>query len=112
MPKYGFNVKQIEKVTRLIIATKMNHKPQNILEEIMKDADVDYLGRNDFEDISNKLMREFTENKVVNTEQEFNKMQVEFLKSHNFLTDTAKSWRIEKKEENLIKSIDLYNSQT
>tara|TARA_B110000240_G_scaffold31565_2_gene33830 strand:+ start:438 stop:1994 length:1557 start_codon:yes stop_codon:yes gene_type:complete len=112
MPKYGFNVKQIEKVTRLIIATKRNHKPQNILEEIMKDADVDYLGRDDFEDISNKLMREFTENKVVNTEQEFNKMQVEFLKSHNFLTDTAKSWRIEKKEENLIKSIDLYNSQT
>ena len=112
MPKYGFNVKQIEKVTRLIIATKMNHKPQNILEEIMKDADVDYLGRDDFEDISNKLMREFIENKVVNTEQEFNKMQVEFLKSHNFLTDTAKSWRIEKKEENLIKSIDLYNSQT
>lgn len=112
MPNYGFNAEQIEKVVKLILATKLDHKPQNIMEEIMKDADLDYLGRNDFEDISNKLRREFIENKVINSEQEFNKMQVEFLKSHNFLTDTAKSWRIEKKEENLIKSIDLYNSQT
>lgn len=110
MPNYGFNAEQIEKVVKLILATKLDHKPQNIMEEIMKDADLDYLGRNDFEDISNKLRREFIENKVINSEQEFNKMQVEFLKSHKFFTDTAKSWRVEKKEDNIKKAIDLYNS--
>jgi class 3 adenylate cyclase/predicted metal-dependent HD superfamily phosphohydrolase len=112
MPKYGFNEEQIEKVEKLILATRMGHEPQNILEEIMKDADLDYLGRNDFEDISNKLMREFIENKIVNSEHEFNRMQVEFLISHKFLTDTAKSWRVEKKNENIKKALDLYNSQT
>lgn len=112
MPNYGFNQEQIDKVERLIIATKMSHKPQGILEQIMKDADLDYLGRNDFDVISTKLMREFVENKVVSSEQEFKKRQVEFLKSHEFLTDTARSWRVDKKEENIKKAIDLFNSQT
>ncbi len=110
MPKYSFNQDQIEKVARLIMATSVDHEPQDLLEEIMKDADLDYLGRNDFDEISNKLMREFIENNVVKSEEEFNKNQVDFLKSHKFLTDTAKSWRIEKKQENIRKAIELYNS--
>ncbi|MEN8928292.1 MAG: adenylate/guanylate cyclase domain-containing protein [Flavobacteriales bacterium] len=110
MPQYGFNTAQIEKVCQLILATKINHAPINILEEIMKDADLDYLGRNDFDDISNKLMREFIENGVVESEEAFNKMQVEFLNSHKFLTDTARSWRVDKKQENIQKAIELYNS--
>lgn len=111
MPKYGFNDERIEKVASLILATKIEREPQNLLEEIIRDADLDYLGRDDFDDISFKLKKEFLENKVVNSEKEFYKMQYEFLNSHRFVTETAKSWRIEKKKQNRQKAKELYDSQ-
>lgn len=111
LPNYGFRPEQIAKVSELIRATKMDHKPKSLLEEIMKDADLDYLGRDDFRDISNKLMKEYLEHNIVKTEKEFLEKQVTFLKSHMFLTDTAKTTRIKKKKENIKIAEELYNSQ-
>lgn len=111
LPNYGFSDEQIKKVERLILATIFDSEPTDILEEIIKDADLDYLGRDDFEDISKKLMREYLENNIVKSKKEFLKNQVEFLKSHMFLTDTAKSSRIEKKKKNIEIAIKLYNAE-
>ena len=111
LPDYGFEQPQIDKVVELILATAFDHKAKNLLEEIIKDADLDYLGRSDFEDISNKLMKEYLENNIVGSKEEFLKKQVEFLKTHMFLTDTAKSSRIEKKKKNIQIALDLYNAE-
>ncbi len=62
LPKYGFSPEQIELVSQLILATKMEYEPKTVLEKIMKDADLEYLGRDDFREISSKLMQEFLEN--------------------------------------------------
>ena len=112
LPKYNFNKDQIEVIVNLILATEPNREPQTLLEEIMKDADLDYLGRNDFREISHKLMNEYIENQVIKTPIEFHEAQVKFLQSHNFYTDTAKSSRKEKKKKNIELAIELYNSQT
>ena len=112
LPDYGFSEDQIEKVQRLILATTFDSKPRDILEEIMKDADLDYLGRDDFEEISRKLMNEYLEHNIVQTKKEFLKNQVKFLKTHMFITDTAKSSRIEKKKENIATAIRLYDAET
>lgn len=112
LPKYNFDPEQIELIASLILATEPSREPKTLLEEIMKDADLDYLGRNDFKEISHKLMREYIENGVIKTPLEFHEAQVKFLKTHKFYTDTAKSSRIKKKKENIEIALALYNSQT
>ena len=82
---------------------------ENLLEEIIKDADLDYLGRGDFKDISEKLKKEYLINGIVSSEKEFHEKQVSFLKTHMFYTDTAKTSRIEKKKEN-IKIAEMLNN--
>ena len=109
MPNYGFNMDQINKVEALILATDINREPKNLLEEIIKDADLDYLGRGDFKDISEKLKKEYLINGIVSSEKEFHEKQVSFLKTHMFYTDTAKTSRIEKKKEN-IKIAEMLNN--
>ena len=48
LPNYGYSVRQIKIVSRIILATQIPHKPANHLEEIICDADLDYLRRNAF----------------------------------------------------------------
>ena len=52
------------------------------------------------------------ENGVMKTPLEFHEAQVNFLKTHKFYTDTAKSSRVKKKRENIEIALNLYNSQT
>ena len=100
LPKYGFTNEEIEQICDLIYSTKMEHKPTNLLEKIMKDADLDYLGRDDFFDISDKLKREFIKNKIVKNEEEFHQKQLAFLKNHTYFTKAAQRIRKSKKKEN------------
>ena len=111
LPKYNFSPEQIELIASLIIATEPNREPKTLLEEIMKDSDLDYLGRSDFREISHKLMNEYIENHVVKTPLEFHEAQVKFLKTHKFYTDTAKSSRVDKKKKNIELAVELFNSQ-
>ncbi len=112
LPDYNFNANQIKLITNLILATEPNFEPKNLLEKIMKDADLDYLGRHDFREISNKLMNEYIENEIVDSPFEFHKAQLNFLKSHQFYTDTAKSSRKDKKSENIKIALHLYESHS
>ena len=58
LPKYGYTDEQINQVKELIYATIIPHDPKNKLEQIICDADLDYLGRDDFFEISETLRRE------------------------------------------------------
>lgn len=100
---FGYNFNQIEKIKGIIMATKIPQSPKNHLEQILADADLDYLGRDDFEEISNRLFEELkAENKIsdVNT---WNKIQISFFEKHSYFTDSAKRLRNEKKQQNLEK---------
>lgn len=93
LQKYKFNEVQIEIVKRLILATKMPPKPKDLLEKIICDADLDYLGRPDFIPISQNLFRELFERGKINTIEQWNKMQYKFILSHNYFTITARKNR-------------------
>lgn len=90
LQKYNFTEEQIATVKRLINATKMPPKPKDLLEKIICDADVDYLGRPDFIPISQNLFRELFERGKINTIEQWNKMQYKFILSHNYYTITAR----------------------
>jgi uncharacterized protein len=101
LPKFGYSASQIETVCGMIMATRIPQAPTNKLEEILCDADLDYLGRDDFYTIGNTLFDELKWFGVINTEEEWNRLQVRFLESHSYFTDTAKKLRKKKKDRHL-----------
>jgi predicted metal-dependent HD superfamily phosphohydrolase len=90
---------EIERVMGMIMATKIPQSPTNPLEEIICDADVDYLGRDDFERISNSLKDEFLVYGVIKSEADWNPLQIRFFEMHAYFTETCKTNRAAKKKQ-------------
>jgi uncharacterized protein len=101
LPDYNYSGDDIEKICGMIMATKIPQSPKNHLEEIICDADLDYLGRDDFFDTGSKLFREFKEFGIVSSENDWNNLQVKFLEQHHYFTKTALRSRQDKKMEHL-----------
>ncbi|MGZ8559702.1 MAG: HD domain-containing protein [Chitinophagaceae bacterium] len=80
---------EIKIINGMIMATKIPQLPRNLPEKIICDADLDYLGRQDFEKISDSLKHEFLYYGVITNEEEWNRLQVSFFESHCYLTDTS-----------------------
>ncbi|WP_296622830.1 HD domain-containing protein [Marivirga sp.] len=89
LPELGYSERQIEIIEQLILATKVPQEPNNHLEKIICDADLDYLGRDDFYEISQSLLKEWQAYGLVESEEEFNYKQVSFFEAHHFFTETA-----------------------
>jgi len=103
LPGFGYTNEEINIVCGMIMATAYPQKPKNHLEEIICDADLDYLGRDDFFTIGSSLHKEMNTNGSVKTEAEWNRLQEDFLDSHHYFTKTANRLRGQKKEEHLEK---------
>ena len=69
-----------------IKATRMPQKTSNKLEEILCDADLDYLGRDDFKIIGTALYREMVYCGEISSNEEWNQLQINFLSSFSFFT--------------------------
>lgn len=101
LPAFGINENQLDKICSMIMATKIPRSPKNKLEEILCDADLDYLGRNDFFKIAHHLFIEMKNIGLVNSEPEWNKLQLQFLKEHHYFTPTNKKYREPQKQKNI-----------
>jgi ligand-binding sensor domain-containing protein/class 3 adenylate cyclase/predicted metal-dependent HD superfamily phosphohydrolase len=101
LPRYGYTPEQIEVVAGLIHATTIPHDPQNHLQQIICDADLDYLGRDDFHEISDTLRVELREHGKINSDRLWDEIQVKFLNMHQYFTKSAIELRQGKKMEHL-----------
>jgi len=101
LPQFDYNPEQIETICQMILATKIPQNPKTKLAEILCDADLDYLGRDDFFSLSNELYKEMIHNGLVSNQNEWDNMQVSFFKSHHFFTETSIQKRRLKKAEHL-----------
>lgn len=101
LPAYGYSEDQIHKIKGMIMATKIPQSPKNKLEEIIADADLDYLGRSDFFSIGDTLYQELKHFGVINNELDWNVLQEKFLQNHVYFTPTSIKKRTKKKLENL-----------
>ncbi len=101
LPGFNVSLEQIDIICRLIIATKIPQSPKTLLEQIICDADLDYLGRPDFFEISNKLFLELKERGFVAGESEWNIIQINFFKQHRYFTLTNKELRAPVKQLHL-----------
>lgn len=108
LPDFGFSEAEIISVCGMIMATKIPQNPQNQLEQIICDADLDYLGRDDFEPIAETLLQELKVRQIVADRHSWNQIQVKFLTTHHYWTRSATEQRTLKKAvhlEKLIKSL-------
>lgn len=101
LPQFDFANPQINTICGMIMATKIPQSPQNLLEQIICDADLDYLGREDFWEIGNKLFEELKFNGVVHSNLDWNRLQVKFLEMHHYFTKSAITLRHATKEFHL-----------
>jgi len=103
LPGFGFNARQIELICDMIMATRIPQSPRNKLARILCDADLDYLGRDDFERIGATLFQEMRTYGVLRTEREWNELQVRFIERHSYFTQTNKQLREPAKQAHLAK---------
>jgi len=101
LPEFGYTEEQIEKICHIIMATKLPPKPTDIYEEIICDADLDYLGRSDMIPVSNTLYKELKEQDKIGSMNDWNKLQIKFISGHSYFTKTARSLREVNKQKQI-----------
>lgn len=99
LPRFGFKPADIKRICGMIMATRIPQSPKNHLEQILADADLDYLGRGDFFKTGDKFYRELG----LTDRDEWNRIQLKFLNGHKYFTQTALNLRGAKRQENLEK---------
>jgi uncharacterized protein len=98
LPGFGYQPAEIETICGMIMATRIPQSPRNHLEEILCDADLDYLGRDDFFTLSNRLFTELQAEGIVKDEEEWNMQQADFMGSHSYFSETSINLHQAKKE--------------
>lgn len=95
---------KIKKVADCIMATRMNHIPVNLMEEVIRDADFINLASSD-----NLKQAEFLKMEAVNyggaepSEEEWLNTELKFLLNHRYYTAYGRKKLEEKKEDNIKK---------
>lgn len=110
LPGYDYPTETIETICKMIITTKLPQSAETITEKIICDADLDYLGRNDFYMISHRLKHEWEIHHIMEISlKEWYQLQVDFLKNHQFFTKSAIESRDACKQKNLREILELLN---
>lgn len=87
--QFKYSQDQIDKVVELIEATMRLRKPKNKMEEILIDADMNYLSRADFVSLNDLYFMELLERGKVESKEIWNKEQIVLLSNHKYYTKVA-----------------------
>lgn len=89
LPTYEYSTECIEEICRMIMATKIPQTPLDHYGEIICDADLFYLGTDDFFPVAENLFNELKAIGFIKTEKEWDEKQLNFLHQHTYFTKTA-----------------------
>ncbi len=99
---------KIQIIQHIILATIPTVTPQNLLEEIIKDADMDNLWREDFFDINEKIKKELEVMKNIKIKDpDWHHASLDIIQGHMFYTNT----QIKERNEKLMKNMKKLKSQ-
>ena len=107
----NYSNSEIALIDGMIRATRVPQKPGNLYEDILADADLDYLGRDDYGTISEGLYKEFLHYGVVKTELDWLRLQIKFLENHTFHTEWARTHRSPGKQQVLQRLHETLNAK-
>ena len=101
LPGYGYNAAEVKTICSMIMATKIPHKPSGKLEEIIADADMEYLGTGQAALQANNLYRELNILNPLLTKKEWDQIEIKFLQEQRFFTAYCKQNKKKKKNDYL-----------
>ena len=93
--------KEMEDICELIMATMIPQSAKSKLAMIICDADLDYLGRKDYYEIAEKLKNEFRQQGIIESDAQWFRMQINFMKSHQYFTATSRKMREPEKQKRI-----------
>jgi len=99
----------INRVIKSIDATRVPHKPIDLTDKIIADADLFNLGTDDFSNQNRNLWNEWNKNVREFTELEFLQNSIEFIKAHRYFTTYAQKELEPKKKRNLAILVERVN---
>ncbi len=107
LEKHGYEDKKTKNVLDLILSTKRYHSPQNIKEEIIRDADASHFAQNSYMETCELLREELSLLGIADySKKDWVEANLEMLGGeHQYYTDYAKEVWQPKKEKNLKKLI-------
>lgn len=107
LPRHGFSPQQVARVQGMILATALPQSPKNLLEEILADADLDVLGRDDFFERNQALRQELLLRGAEISLEKWYASQLRFLQDHSYFTVAARALREETKAANIARLKEL-----
>jgi uncharacterized protein len=108
LPRFGYSNKDIDKIAGAIMATKLPQGALNICEQVVCDADLDSLGREDFFVSSFKLRAEWEKFRIQKVSlKDWFLFEMNFLENHKYFTPSAIKLRQKGKEQHLAEIRDM-----
>ncbi len=101
LPGFGYDPRQVQVVCDIIWVTRLPQTPHTQLEELMADADLDVLGRDDFWIRNQALRSEKAACGVTMSDQEWYNSQLELLRKHHYFTAPARELRDAGKQQHI-----------
>lgn len=101
LKRFGYSPQEIDEVCAIIMATRIPQTPTSILQEIICDADLDYLGRDDFYNTGQKLYDELLATGQIKSKEDWDDKQADFMQQHRYFTEASIKKRQPKQQENL-----------
>lgn len=98
---FGYTDAQLKVIAGLIMATRLPQSPHSLLEQILADADLDALGREDYHARQTALRAEWAATVQATTLAEWLQIQITFLSSHRYFTGVARSLRDAGKQKHI-----------
>ncbi len=111
LPKHDFTKEKIDYICTLIESTRLPQSPKCLLGKILCDADLDYLGRENYTVVADSLRRELTEYNLIQDEEAWLLRQIAFLQKHSYFLADLNQDREEVKQNNLKTLINQYTKQ-
>ena len=104
----GYSDQEIDTISSLIMATKLPHKPKNLLEMVICDADLSYIGKGSYYKKASKLRLELINGnkKELKNDETWILFQLDFLNKHVFFTEFAKN-HYNAEKNNIIANLNL-----
>ena len=101
LPRFGYDSRQVQVVCDIIWVTRLPQTPHTPLEELVADADLDVLGRDDFWIRNQALRTEKAACGVTMSDRGWYNSQLELLREHHYFTASARKLRDAGKQQHI-----------
>lgn len=98
----GCSPESIVKIEHCIMATKLPQSPQNLMEQIVCDADLSHLGHQTYWDRCGRVRQELAQTRgLIMSDQEWVDFELEFMSAHQYHTEMAHELFNDRKQKHI-----------